>query len=207
MLRLFCRSVGLETQFQLAGFDRTHIIKLNYLYDLPRMRNGNALLKGVVDGWQLSGITSFVSGQPLGVGYSTTTAVDTTGTPDLGARTVITGSAILPKDQRSFNRYFNTSVFALAPVGTVGTAGRTVFRGPGVGNWDASMAKSFRIQERVQLRIRVEAYNAFNHTQFNGVNATAQFNPTTGAQTNAAFGQITSTRSPRTVQLGARLSF
>ena len=69
------------------------------------------------------------------------------------------------------------------------------------------MAKSFRIRERVQLRVRLEGYNAFNHTQFSSVNTTAQFNPATGAQTNAAFGQITAARSPRTVQLGARLSF
>ena len=164
-------------------------------------------MKGALHGWQLSGITSFISGSPLGVGYSTTTAVDTTGTPDLTARTVITGGAIVPKDERTFNRFFNTSVFALAPVGTVGTAAKSVFRGPGVNNWDASIAKSFRIVERVQLRVRMEAYNAFNHTQFAGVNTTAQFNPATGAQTNAAFGSLTTSRSPRTIQWGARICF
>ena len=52
--------------------------------------------------------------------------------------------------------------------------------GPGVNNWDASIAKSFRIVERVQLRVRIEAYNAFNHTQFAAVNTSAQFNPATG---------------------------
>lgn len=193
--------------YGLSGFDRTHIVKVNYLYDVPNLPVHNALLKGALQGWQLSGIVSMVSGQPLGVTYTTTTAVDTTGTPDLGARTVITGKAILPKDQRTFSSYFDTSVFALAPVGTVGTAPRSVFRGPGVNNWDASLAKTFRIVERVQLRIRLEGYNAFNHTQFSNVNTTAQFNPATGAQTNAAFGQITAARSPRTVQLGARLQF
>jgi len=193
--------------YGLAGFDRTHIVKINYLYDLPKLPSNNFLVKGVLDGWQLSGITSFVSGSPLGVSYSTTTAVDTTGTPDLAARTVITGPAILPKDERTVNRFFNTSVFALPHVGTVGTAAKSVFRGPGVNNWDASIAKSFRIVERVQLRVRIEAYNAFNHTQFAGVNTSAQFNPATGAQTNSAFGSLTSTRSPRTIQLGARISF
>ncbi len=196
-----------QWNYGLAGFDRTHIVKVNYLYDLPNLPVHNAVLKGVLQGWQLSGIVSMVSGAPTGVGFSTTTAVDTTGTPDLTARTVITGAAILTKDQRTFGRYFDTSVFALAPVGTVGTAPKVVFRGPGVNNWDTSMAKSFRIVERVQLRIRLEAYNAFNHTQFSSVNTTAQFNPATGAQTNAAFGSLTAARSPRTVQLGARLSF
>ena len=200
--------VNLRTwNYGLASFDRTHIVKLNYLYDLPKLPVHNFLLKGGLHGWQLSGIASFVSGQPLGVGFGTTSAIDTTGTPDLGARTVINGPAILPKDQRTFERYFDTSVFGLPSAGTVGTAAKTVFRGPGVNNWDASIAKSFRIVERVQLRVRFEAYNAFNHTQFAGVNTTAQFNTVTGAQTNAAFGSLTSTRSPRTLQLGARISF
>jgi hypothetical protein len=193
--------------YGLSGFDRTHIVKINYLYDLPNVRGRQFLIKAVLQGWQLSGITSFVSGSPLGVSYSTTTAIDTTGTPDLTARTVITGPAILPKDQRTFYRFFDPSVFALAPVGTVGTAAKSVFRGPGINNWDASFAKNFRIVERVQLRVRMEAYNAFNHTQFAGVNTSAQFNPATGAQTNSAFGSLTSSRSPRTVQLGARISF
>ena len=123
-----------QWNYGLAGYDRTHIVKLNYLYDLPNLRVHNAILKGVFQGWQLSGIVSMVSGAPTGVSFSTTTAVDTTGTPDLTARTVITGAAILPKDQRTFARYFDTSVFALAPVGTVGTAPKVVFRGPGVNN-------------------------------------------------------------------------
>jgi hypothetical protein len=200
--------VNLRTwNYGLAGYDRTHIVKINYLYDLPKLPSRNFLVKGALHGWQLSGITSFISGSPLGVSYTTTTAVDTTGTPDLTARTVITGPAVLAKGERTFNTFFNTGVFALPAVGTVGTAGKSVFRGPGVNNWDASIAKSFRIVERVQLRVRIEAYNAFNHTQFSGVNTSAQFNPATGAQTNSAFGSLTSARSPRTVQLGARVSF
>jgi hypothetical protein len=193
--------------YGLSGFDRTHIVKINYLYDLPNVRTSNILLKGVLQGWQLSGITSFISGSPTNISYSTTTAVDTSGTPDLTARTIVTGSAILPKDQRTFNQFFNTSVFHLAPVGTVGNAPKFVFRGPGVNDWDASIAKSFKIVERVQLRVRMEAYNAFNHTQFATVTTGAQFNPATGAQTNSAFGQLATARSPRTLQLGARISF
>jgi hypothetical protein len=193
--------------YGLASYDRTHVFKLNYLYDLPRLPGNNFVMRSIVNGWQLSGITSFVSGQPLGVSFTTTTAVDTTGTPDLTARPVVTGNAILSKDQRTFERYFDTSVFALPTVGTVGTAPKNIFRGPGVNNWDASLAKTFRIIERIHLLVRVEAYNAFNHTQFSAVNTSAQFNPATGAQSNAAFGNVTATRSPRTLQLGARLTF
>jgi hypothetical protein len=200
--------VNLRTwHYGVAGFDRTHIVKINYLYDLPKVPINHFLAKGALHGWQLSGITSFVSGAPLGIGHTTTIPVDITGTPDIGARTVVTGPAIIPKGDRTFDRFFDTSVFSLAPVGTVGTAPKFVFRGPGVNNWDASVAKNFRIVERVQLRVRLEAYNAFNHTQFVGVNTSPQFNPATGAQSNAAFGSLTSSRCPRIIQLGARVSF
>jgi hypothetical protein len=190
-----------------ASFDRTHIVKINYLYDLPKLPVRNAILRAGLHGWQLSGIVSFISGQPLGANVTFTTATDITGTPDLSPRTVVTGSAALPKDQRTFNRYFDTSVFQMPAVGTVGTAAPALFRGPGVNNWDASLGKSFRLTEKMQLRLRCEAYNAFNHTQFSNVNVGAQFNPTTGAQTNAAFGRVTAARNPRTVQLAAKISF
>ena len=164
--------------YGLAAFDRTHIVKINYLYDLPKLPGNNIVITTVLNGWQLSGITSFVSGQPLGVSFGTTNAEDITGTSDLTPRTVIVGNAVLPKDQRTFNRFFNTSAFALPAVGTVGDAGKAVIRGPGVNN---------NIVERMELRLRLEAYNAFNHTQFSTVNTSAH--PSTGAQTNAAFGQ------------------
>jgi hypothetical protein len=57
------------------------------------------------------------------------------------------------------------------------------------------------------LQLRFEAYNAFNHTQFSTVNSTAEFNPSTGAQINSQFGQVTAARDPRQLQLSGRLSF
>ncbi|MBI3679449.1 MAG: TonB-dependent receptor [Acidobacteria bacterium] len=193
--------------YGLAGYDRTHVVKLNYLWDVPRLPVRGTILRGIFHGWELSGITSFVSGQPLGVGFSTTTAVDIAGTADLGARIVVTGPPVLPKDQRTFTRVFDTSVFRLPAVGTVGNAGKTLLRGPGVNNWDAAIAKSFPIRESLRLQFRCEAYNVFNHTQFSAVSTAAQFNPATGQQTNGAFGSYTAARVPRTIQLVVRVIF
>jgi hypothetical protein len=193
--------------YGLAGFDRTHIVKLNYVIALPNAPVRSRVLRGALHGWELSGITSFISGAPLSVGFSTTTAVDITGSSDLGARIVAVGNPVLPKGDRTFNRYFDTSVFRLPAVGTLGNAGKTVLRGPGVNNWDTALAKSFRLRESLRLQFRCEAYNAFNHTQFSTVNTTAQFNPATGAQTNPAFGTLTGARNPRNLQLALRLMF
>jgi len=193
--------------YGLAAFDRTHVVKLNYLLDVPNLPVQGMILKGVLHGWQLSGITSFISGAPLGVTFTTTTAVDITGTPDLSPRPVVVGNASLPKSQQTFNQFFNTSVFQLPAVGTVGNLGRTVFRGPGINNWDAALVKSFPLREPMRLQLRLEAYNALNHTQFTTVNTAAQFNPTTGQQVNAAFGQFTAAANPRQVQLAVKLTF
>jgi hypothetical protein len=167
----------------------------------------NIVLRTALNGWQFSGITSFISGAPLSVGFTTTTSIDITGSPDLAPRINVNGDPNLSKDQQTFSRVFNTSVFSLPAVGTIGNAGRWAIRGPGVNNSDISLSKTVPIRERLQLQLRLEAYNAFNHTQFTAVNTSAQFNPATGQQTNAAFGQYTAAANPRQVQLAVKVRF
>jgi len=91
-------------------------------------------------------------------------------------------------------------------VGTWGNAARTQFRGPGINNWDISAIKNFRLRESMRLQWRCEAYNVFNHTQFSGVNATARFDAQ-GNQVNPLFGQMSSARSARILQLALRFVF
>jgi hypothetical protein len=71
-----------------------------------------------------------------------------------------------------------------------------------------SLSKHFPFKnERRNLEFRWETYNTFNHTQYSGINTTAQFNPVTGQQVNAQFGQVTSTRLPRVMQGTLRFVF
>jgi hypothetical protein len=104
-------------------------------------------------------------------------------------------------------RYFDPTVFAMPAIGTPGNAPRDVVRGPGTNNFDMTIFKNFPVRERANLQLRFEAYNAFNHTQFSGMNTTAQFNPATGQQVNAAFGTLTSARGARVGQASLRFSF
>ncbi len=192
--------------YGLAGFDRTHTVKINWLYDLPRAPWENIVSKAVLRGWQLSGITTFQSGAPAGVGYSLVTALDITGSPTEGSRIVVTGNPVLPKSQRTFNRFFRTDVFQPPAVGTWGNSAKTLFRGPGTNNWDISVFKNFAVREGMRFQFRCEAYNAFNHTQFSGVNASARFDAA-GNQVNSIFGQMTGARSARLLQLALRFLF
>ncbi len=191
--------------YGLASYDRTHVLKLNWLYDLPRLPVSNPLLKAVFHEWQVGGIGSFVSGAPLGVGFSNVTATDITGSTH-GSRIVVLDDPVLPKSERTFARYFRTDVFRATAVGTIGNAAKTLIRGPGINNWDVSVYKSFPIRERLRLQFRWEMYNAFNHTQFSAVDTGARFD-VQGNQVNTRFGQLTDARPPRQMQFAVRATF
>lgn len=192
--------------YGLSQFDRTNNLRINFLYDVPSTPWKNFGSRWVLNGWQLSGITAFISGAPSNVGFTTTNNLDITGTPSQGARIVVRGNPVLPKSERTFSRFFRTDVFERPAVGTLGNAGKWLFRGPGTNNFDISVVKNFPIREPLRLQFRLEMYNAFNHTQFSGVDSTARFDPA-GNQVNGTLGQYTSTLAPRQMQMMLRFVF
>jgi len=192
--------------YGLASFDRTHVLKANWLYDIPAWKAAPKAVGAVVNDWQLSGIATFQSGAPLGIGFSTVSAVDITGSPTDGARIVVNRDPTLPRGNRTFFRYFDPTVFSLPAVGTIGNAARTNVRGPGIHNWDLTAYKNIALHERVRTQFRAEFYNAFNHTQWSALDTTARFD-NAGAQVNTQLGQVTATRPARRIQLALRLSF
>jgi len=123
-----------------------------------------------------------------------------------GVRVIVLSDPILPRSQRTPQRCFNTDAFARPPVGTYGNAPVDVFRGPGINNWDLSILKLFPIREKLRLQFRWELYNAFNHTQFSGVDSSTRFD-LSGKQTNTRFGAVTSAHDSRRMQGSLRLIF
>ena len=81
----------------------------------------------------------------------------------------------------------------------IGNAGRGIINGPSTFRVDFSMLKNVRFGETTQLQLRAEAFNVFNHTNFKTIASTNV--------TGATFGQISATRDPRTIQLGAKFIF
>jgi hypothetical protein len=175
----------------LSSFDRTHVLALSYIYELPFFRESQGLARKAFYGWQLSGISRFESGTPATV----TIPADRAGVgggaqrPDLIAPVTV---------DKTVAGWFSTASFANPALGTFGSAGRSLFRAPGINNWDVSFIKRTEITERLALQFRAEFFNLFNHTQFAGVNTSF------GA---GAFGQVTSARDPRISQLALRLLF
>jgi hypothetical protein len=159
-----------------------------------------------VDGWQLAGITSFISGAPLTPGFSTTNGMDITGSTE-GARIQVVGDPTLAKSDKTFYRTFNTAAFGLPAVGTFGNAGVGILRGPGINNWDISASKRFPLFSDTRwIQFRAELFNAWNHTQFSSVYSSAQFNPA-GQQVNPNFGGYSASRPPRIIQLSLKAVF
>ena len=88
----------------------------------------------------------------------------------------------------------------------LGNLGKNTVTGPGTNDWDLSLYRKLRFTERFSGQLRLETYNTFNHTQFNAVNSTLQFN-TLGQQINSGFMLPTNNRPPRYVQIAFRLMF
>jgi len=180
---------------------------MTWLYEIPTARHlKNSAAKVALGNWNVSGTVTFASGAPQGVSFSNTAGTDLIGGGD-GQRINISANPNLPRGTRNGSRWFDTSVFSMPAVGYIGSASRYPYRGPGQNQFDLSVFKHFIVHERFKTEFRCEFYNAFNHTQWSGINASAQFNTATGAQTNSLFGQATSDRGPRIVQLALRFDF
>jgi hypothetical protein len=185
-----------------------HVLVINYTWDIPRAsRLWNAqVVRAVLDGWQLAGVTAFASGYPVTPSLGTTDSADFWGGGD-GGFAVRTGDPNLPRGDRTFLQWFDTSVFQRPTSATFGTPSRNAIQGPGYQNWDLSLFKNIPLGgDSRRLQFRLEAYNAFNHTQWSSINASTNFDPQ-GRQVNANFGRITDTRAPRRMQLSLRLNF
>jgi hypothetical protein len=96
------------------------------------------------------------------------------------------------------DRWFNPAAFALPQFGSFGDAGRNILEGPGFQNVNASLLKNTFLKEGLNLQFRIEAFNLFNHPNFN-LPDNFLGSPT--------FGQILSAQSPRHIQLGVKLLF
>lgn len=190
------------------AFDRPNVFVLNYIYDLPKLgaRLGSRPLGWIVDNWQISGITSFITGAPFTPGFSTTDGADITGSSE-GARITVLGNPRLPKSERTFYRNFKTEMFARTPRGDFGNAGVNMLYGPGVNNWDIAISKRVPLwSEERFIQFRTELFNAWNHTQFSGLYTTARFD-TAGKQVDPNFGAYSSARDARIIQLSLKIYF
>ncbi|MEK7832349.1 MAG: carboxypeptidase regulatory-like domain-containing protein [Acidobacteriota bacterium] len=208
-----------------AGFDRRQILIFNYTYNLPNFSKNfgnNPFTRVALDGWEVSGVTTFQTGAPLGVGCNPPGGTDLTGAAGGGIDSRCVQVIADPYDLSGLpvGYRFNPNAFK-APfasgagitscgagcVNGVGTVSKAPVYGPGLNNWDIALFKTFQMGSEVRrLQFRVESFNAFNHTQFTGVGTTGSFS-TANVNGTANFGQFSAAAPSRRFQLGLKFYF
>jgi hypothetical protein len=196
--------------------DQPHVFNAIAVYDVPfgadgQPGGGNAVIRSIVRGWQVSSITQFRSGRPIGTNGSIIGACNlpNAGTcyadfnPAFSGPVRINGDwgegDVLGANPPSF---IDRNAFVSAPAFTFGNTPRTLafgLRNPNSFNQDLSVQRDFPIGGERKVRIGMEVFNLFNTVVFGGINTTI---------TNANFGRVSSqTNTPRVIQLKARVDF
>jgi hypothetical protein len=162
--------------------------------DIPHVFVSSAVWDGPW-GLTIAGVLTLQSGVPLPIGQTTNNnAFAGFGTQ----RPNLVGDPELPADERSVQRWFNTSAFSAAPAFTIGTSSRNPVRGPGYRNLDLAVTRRVGLAGTRALELRAEAFNATNTPPLGAPNTTVG---------SAAFGTITSAGDPRVVQLAVKFVF
>jgi outer membrane receptor protein involved in Fe transport len=208
----------------LSLFDARHRFVLSYYWELPS-RKYNGFAGKLVDGWAVSGITTYQTGFPIHFTSSADNELmnsddfEYPGTPDQLAPL----RRLHPQDNQNY--YFDQNSFTenatVAPtpgngivncttaavygcydpslLGRIGTAARTICCGPGISETDFVVIKNIPVSERTHFEFRGEIFNIFNHTQF--------YNPDGNSSDGSQFGQVTQVKDPRLVQFALKFYF
>jgi hypothetical protein len=183
----------------LSAFDARHRLVLSYYWQLPTRKFTGATGKAL-NGWAVSGITTFQTGFPIRISTLDDQELmysfdfELPGEPDLVA------PFHTMKPQNNALYYFDPSAFSEDNTfGRIGNSPRTVCCGPHISQTDFAILKSFPVTESTHVDFRAEFFNIFNHTQF--------FNPDGNFSDGAQFGQVNQVRDPRLVQFALKLFF
>jgi hypothetical protein len=185
----------LQCGYGASGFDQKHRFVSSTLYELPFgkgkpfVQNGPAAW--IAGGWEVDGIVTIATGNPFTV---TLNSGVNFGAPSWPNRI---GPGTLPN--KTAAAWFNVHDFVAPPFNTYGNSARSVLYGPGEANADLSLQRTFHIHESINLALRGDAFNAFNHPNF--------LNPNS-AIGSATAGVISGTNlDNRDMQLSAKLVF
>ncbi|HEY6347128.1 MAG TPA: TonB-dependent receptor [Bryobacteraceae bacterium] len=189
-----------------VGFTRRQRFLATFLYQLPFNHTPYRALTAVAGGWELAGVVLFQNGPFMTV---LANGADPSGTnfeniQGNGRADIEPGVSVIPANRSIYN-WVNTAAFAI-PANNIGRFGNSPVGsviGPGTQAVSLSLLRSFKITERVQLRLGAAASNALNHPNYGTPGLTLG---------TSSFGIISSMQSadgagPRTMQMTGRLTF
>jgi hypothetical protein len=189
----------------LCAFDLTHNFGGSFSMRLPFDRAFHAnsgWASKIAGGWSISGITTFATGIPVTIMEGQDVSLTGTGSNvAVDEPNVVAGKILNNTNPRKGQTYFNTSLFSTEVQGQVGNANRRFFHGPGLNNWDMALLKDTRFTETKSLEFRFEAFNIFNHAQFQNPGGNIDDNSATG------FGVVSRANDARIMQAALKFKF
>jgi len=203
----------------LSAFDARHRFVLSYYWQ-PPVRKYDGAKGQLLNGWALSGITTFQTGFPIRISTSADNELMYSFDFELPGEPAQLAPLRTMRPQSNNNYYFDPNsftdnatddsqppcsagaVFECYDPGLLGTLGdtkRTICCGPHISNTDFAILKTFSISETKHVDFRAELFNLFNHPQF--------FNPDGAVSDGSQFGQVTQVKDPRLVQFALKFYF
>jgi hypothetical protein len=200
----------------ISPFDQPHVINILNSFQLPfgkgrRFGNtDNFLMNLLIGNWTISSIQNYRSGAPIQITAPNTLANGVLFSrfkkANRGPDPILTGidrTSLDPNDPSK--RFFNINAFTIPGQFALGTASTYLrdFRQPPVFEENISVSKRLRFpvthDRTVDMTFRADAFNAFNRTNFGGVNGTIG---------NVNFGRTTAPQnSARAITMGVRAEF
>ncbi|MGA7294848.1 MAG: carboxypeptidase regulatory-like domain-containing protein [Terriglobales bacterium] len=190
--------------YALSLFDARNRFVVSYFWDIPARRYSGVTGK-LVDGWAVSGITTYQTGFPIRITSSSDNELMNSGDFEYPGEPNQIAPFSWQRPQTNGNYYFNSpasqnSIFSESGIfGYVGNAPRTICCGPGISETDVSVIKTIPVTESTRFEFRAELFNIFNHTQF--------YNPDGNSTDGSQFGQVTQVKDPRLAQFALKFYF
>jgi carboxypeptidase family protein len=197
----------IQRDYGPANWDVPHRFVASYIYDLPFLKNSSQpLLKYLVAGWQISGVTTVQSGTPVNITFTDDRAnIGRTGlqrpdlvgaVPKFSCQPNSAGATAVARLQ--LINCYDATAFALPAQYTFGNASRNLLRGPKFASTDVSVMKNLPVGNGMQFQVRAEVFNLFNTVNYGNPNSSFG---------SAAFGSITSAGSMRQMQISGKIFF
>jgi hypothetical protein len=178
-----------------------NVFHMSVVWQAPPLKTGK-LAGTLVNGWELSGVTTWQNGFP----FTVFSGVDNsfTGTNWGTTNADFTGTSISQANYggrahgQMVQQYFNTSLFIVNAPGTFGNSPQNALQSPGLFNTDFAAMKNFKIGEDANVQFRAEFFNVFNNVNFGMPGNTVG---------TGSYGQLTYAGSPRVLQFGLKVKF
>ena len=220
-------SYNLAAEYGPSVYNRSNVLTIDGVWEVPWMRDQKGLVGRVVGGWEMSGIYAIDSGLPLTVFMSSGGTINYAGLTSTyngqtngGLASDAAGLGILGPSAASLRpnvvlnpnsgygqvnlhtrtNWFNQTAFVAPSPSSyqVGNERRGIINGPGFNKFDVGIFRNFKVYRGSVFQLRGEGFNVLNHTNWGSVGTTA---------TSSNFGQVTATRDPRILQVGGKFNF